>query len=479
MRTYLRSLARNKRQELRQEVINSMRRSKTDLRYWEKRVFRPRSTRAGGVLLFESPDYSVKLQFRNRRAAFTLATPNRREAAERARERYLYLVANGWEAFLAKYRSDALEGDATPLLGSRADLPPPPAARTNTRRLTIGQYLTAAATRGEWTRETFNAYVQRFRFMVGEIFGLASASKREGGEGFAAWRTRIDSIELAELMPARVLGWKKARLANADTDREAQARALNTVTSILRQGRALFPEKLTRELGICSPFEGVAVERQSAKFYGAGIEPETLIRRAETELGLCDPEAFKAFLLAINLGLRRAEIDALEWSAFDLKGGYLNLQETRWLELKTKGSSAAFRLEPKLLAWFRAWRAKATSGFVLESERQAKAVDYRYYRAAEVWARLIAWLRAQRVQGDKPVHTLRKLYGSAIARAHGIHAASTHLRHSDIRTTADHYADSRITLSPSFSAALSESDVELQFPAPEEQGSDRRNRRSA
>jgi hypothetical protein len=33
------------------------------------------------------------------------------------------------------------------------------------------------------------------------------------------------------------------------------------------------------------------------------------------------------------------------------------------------------------------------------------------------------------VTGNKPLHTLRKLYGSALADLHGLHAASSGLRH--------------------------------------------------
>ena len=41
------------------------------------------------------------------------------------------------------------------------------------------------------------------------------------------------------------------------------------------------------------------------------------------------------------------------------------------------------------------------------------------------------------------MHTLRKEAGSIIATQHGIFAAAQFLRHSDIKVTAEHYADKK------------------------------------
>jgi hypothetical protein len=87
------------------------------------------------------------------------------------------------------------------------------------------------------------------------------------------------------------------------------------------------------------------------------------------------------------------------------------------------------------------------------------SVPYQWYRCQGVFDALVAWLRAKGVQGQKPFHQLRKLYGSALSARHGIHAAPIGLRHSDIRTTTEHYADSRIRLTPGFGAVLSGADV--------------------
>ena len=52
------------------------------------------------------------------------------------------------------------------------------------------------------------------------------------------------------------------------------------------------------------------------------------------------------------------------------------------------------------------------------------------------------------IAANKPLHELCKEIGALIATEHGIFAASRFLRHSDITTTARHYADhkARITV---------------------------------
>jgi len=52
----------------------------------------------------------------------------------------------------------------------------------------------------------------------------------------------------------------------------------------------------------------------------------TLVRAAMNELS---DEPLKAFLLAITLGLRRREVDALEWQSIDFTTATLRIIPTR------------------------------------------------------------------------------------------------------------------------------------------------------
>jgi hypothetical protein len=46
------------------------------------------------------------------------------------------------------------------------------------------------------------------------------------------------------------------------------------------------------------------------------------------------------------------------------------------------------------------------------------------------------------ISAEKPIHELRKEFGSMVNRKHGLSAAKDLLRHADIAITAAHYVDS-------------------------------------
>jgi integrase len=61
-----------------------------------------------------------------------------------------------------------------------------------------------------------------------------------------------------------------------------------------------------------------------------------------------------------------------------------------------------------------------------------------------VFERLSRWLRANGMAGElRPVHALRKEFGSAINESFGIYAASRALRHANLPITELIYIDSR------------------------------------
>src|SRR6516165_9955739 len=135
------------------------------------------------------------------------------------------------------------------------------------------------------------------------------------------------------------------------------------------------------------------------------------------------------------VGLRRKEIDLLEWDSFLWDRGVIRVQATQHFDAKTEDSLGDVVVDDELLEVFRGYRARATSAFVIESADQPKFVSYSHYRCQEVFDRLIAWLRKKGVKGNKPLHTLRKEFGSQVCAVHGVHAASRQLRHADIAIT--------------------------------------------
>lgn len=101
-------------------------------------------------------------------------------------------------------------------------------------------------------------------------------------------------------------------------------------------------------------------------------------------------------------------------------------------------------LDPELMALFKTFKEKATGAFVIESEVAPKpGVTYTHYRANKDFKKLTRWLRAHCVVGMRPLHILRKEFGSQINEKHGIYAASQALRHRDIAITTKHYVDQK------------------------------------
>jgi hypothetical protein len=93
---------------------------------------------------------------------------------------------------------------------------------------------------------------------------------------------------------------------------------------------------------------------------------------------------------------------------------------------------------------FRGYQARATGPFVIESSGIPKpGLTYEYQRCGHIFRRLVDWLRSKGVTGDKPLHILRKEFGSVINAQAGIHAASRALRHANVAVTDLYYADSR------------------------------------
>ena len=83
---------------------------KTDVRYWRKRIFRPSYTRNGSRC--SVGHYAVKLQYAGRRESIPQETANSEIAAQKAREIYLFLKANGWDQTIAKFKPSKRRADS-------------------------------------------------------------------------------------------------------------------------------------------------------------------------------------------------------------------------------------------------------------------------------------------------------------------------------------------------------------------------------
>src|SRR5258707_548066 len=233
--------------------------------------------------------------------------------------------------------------------------------------------------------------------------------------------------------------------------------------SFMRRARSLFAADILRHLAIelpePRPFAGVAFEPRQSLKYRSNFDVLELIKEARSDLAESDPELFKIFLLAVMVGLRRKEIDLLEWPSFKRETVVIRIEPTHHFHPKSEDSIGDVPVDKELMEIFRGYRARAKSDFVIESAREPKAgLIYDYYRCQEDFEKLAKWLRKKGVKVSKPLHTLRKEYGSQINAIHGIHAASRALRHADIRVTNEYYTDSRARVTPGMGHLLKDDD---------------------
>jgi len=304
-------------------------------------------------------------------------------------------------------------------------------------------------------RSTIEGYATAFRKIVADLFGFASDPAkfdyRSGGR--AEWLTKVHAIELGKITPPKIQEWKQSFLTVAGNDPLALRKARISVNTFLRRARSLFSRKVLRQLQIRLPsplpFDGVEFEPRQSMKYRSEFDVVGLIRQANRELGTSDPSAYMIFLLAATAGLRRKEIDLLEWPSFRFKDNAIRIEPTQFFHPKSQDSIGEVQMDPQIMAIFRRYHAKAKGNFVIPSGKSPRTVSRGdYYRCESHFGALNAWLRSKGVNTQKPLHTLRKEYGSLINKAHGIHAASKALRHADINVTNNFYTDSRVRVTP-------------------------------
>ena len=114
-----------------------------------------------------------------------------------------------------------------------------------------------------------------------------------------------------------------------------------------------------------------------------------LVANAQSQLSRSDPEAFKAFLLASMVGLRRAEIDQLERTALDWQLEKLHIGVTEHFAVKSQGSIGDVDLDRQLMEVFKNFYEERRGSFVVESRvRPRPGGTYAHYRCQRTFKRL-------------------------------------------------------------------------------------------
>ena len=418
---------------------------KNSANYWKARLFKPVNDRGEA-----SPHFSMKIQFKGKRVAFSLGTSNQEAAAAKAAGIYNDLLTLGINGALAKHRPTKSEDVST-----------------------LGAWIEAARRVFDKSPTTFDAYARAARNIAADILKVERTKKRFGRKG-GSFRQQADASPVSIFTARAVQEWKIRYVKERGANNPARQRAARiSCNSGLRMARSLFQEDIAKHLPPLEmderPFAKVDFYPRESMKYHSKIDPAILLKKARADLAEANPEAFKILLLALGAGLRRGEIDRLLWRQIDLDGGEIHVEVTEAGGLKSADSTAKVAIDETLCGLLQGFKAKTDSQYVIEGgagEGGSRAWGQRY-RCQDAFESLLSWLRKNGVEDKRALHTLRKEAGAIIATKSGIYSASKFLRHSDIKTTAQHYADNKERVSIDLGALLP-AEGALPFPAENE-----------
>lgn len=418
---------------------------KTHVNYWKTRLERRTYTRYGKT--FEVHEWSIRIHFNGIRKSFDLGTANREEAAAKARDIYMSLLAKGWSATIKE-----LNPQGTQPIEISGNSP------------TVGEFLAEVERTSSLNPKTLRQYAQALRRLAAYVGGVKSDASRYDYRkgGLTAWRKQIEVTPLSAITPAAVADWKTAYLRRAGSDPRRKLQLHRSFNSWLRNTKSLFSEQIVNKpnFRIKIPkfkvpdgqrgerevywFETVDFERPgSMKFQvPTGITYEGLLTKARQNLRAEGPEAYKLFLLCLCAGLRRAEADVCLWTQLNEADNSIRIEANEYIEPK-HGSGGTVYVDPALMKELLSLKEPGQDGFVVNSPLKWKATMYQRYRCEPHWRTLLDWLEDNGISARKKVHELRKLFGDAIVKQNGIFAGSAQLRHSTIQMTASHYTDPR------------------------------------
>jgi integrase len=453
--------------------------SVNDVRYWDARVYHPRYGTAKSVK--EAATFAVRIQAHGERRNVALPDTTKREAAKSAMALYKLVDMHGWERGLGEFRGEA------------------PAARNN---LTLGEYLAEVTATGEIVPRTLRTYatkVRRIAADIGKVKLSGNLNKFDHVNGGAKeWQRLVDAVPLRKLTPDAVQIWLSSHLAQFRSNPAKLMSATKSANSCIRAGKAIFAERIRERLTHVilpesPPFVGMKTVKERPTRYRSEIEsPEVLLVAGMRELAnatmetehqaICqeflgegeevpDPapadkiraelqasrkrEAFKVLVLGLCAGLRRGEIDRLQWSQVGFARSHIVIKATDCFAPKAN-SAGDVPIDEDIVKLLKKWKKNATGRFVVEGVEPKTDSDSHHYRAGRAHAELIEWLHRKGLTARNPLHALRKEFGSIVCQKAGVYVASRLLRHANITMTAAVYTDDRGRVTSGLGSALSQ-----------------------
>jgi integrase len=371
----------------------------------------------------------MRLAIGGKRRQLSLDTGNKQVAAERAAAIYSMAKDQGWDAAVSAFGT------------RRKPTPPPPASAT------VGAVLRIIEERGTHLRTSTKIRIySALRVVAASAAGIEEFDSRATNAAKSARRDAIDKIDLATVTPDLVRRWQRDFIAVEGDDDLRQATKKRSADGTLSAFSRAWTEALSvhyTDAGLVmppNPSKGVKRFRLPTPRYKSDVDVGALLSDAKTEL---PPDGYKTLVLALQFGLRRAEIDRLRWSHIDLAAGRISVESTAQGEVKTGASARVLAIAPGMTDLLTEWRAGVDDGFVILPSAVLRPKRRPAYRADPVFDKVLKWLRRKGWDCHHPIHKNRKEFGSMISMNFGVFEASEALGHSDVRVTAALYVSAK------------------------------------
>jgi integrase len=410
--------------------------SKDSISYWESRVEKRSYSYKGETR--DRSEYSVRFSVHGKRRLIPLQTSNKAKAAEKARDLYVRIRANGWSVV-------------------DEDVPPPLPRLGHRDEVTCGDYIRIAELVSAVVPTTFVQYLASLRRIVAFSNDIPVSKERHDhvSGGRERWNAKVDACPLFPSLTINCIERFRRHFLKRYKDNALHLqKGQRSFNKVMRDAKGLLSNKMRHALevsdanpeGIEFPSRLGLLEATNEPEGSKRFDPKKefkitlpkLFKAAEAEL---DPDQLIALLLALTAGLRRGEIDRLRWDSVDLRRKQLTVETTEDGKTKSAASEGCIPLDPQVVAKLTEY--KKTSGkrrHVLPGvSREGISKSWTSYRANVLFQSLVEWLRGKGVDGYRPIHTLRKMAGSEVARDHGIYAAASLLRHASTAVTEQHY----------------------------------------
>ena len=407
---------------------------KTHPKHWEKRVFKKSYLLADGTKATRN-SYMIRIQVDGKRKEVDLETGDRREASKRAMEMYFEIRSKGW---------DALSSPST----LRCEVVESPS---------VGDVIKRFEDCNDIAPQTARDYISSLRKVAAWVGDILSDKNRYDyvNGGIDQWRRQVDAIKISQLTPLQMQRWKRFMIKSAKGDPLKEHSRKTTANSDLRRVKCIFSRKnitFMKDLNLPPteelPGHSTPMYKVAPKPYRSVIDLGRVLREGKQELRDQFPEQYKVLLLAVWAGLRRDEIDKLQWSSIDFENHRVRVELSEYFAGKSSHSitqDEGIPIPPEIADELKNLKEETFGDFVLAANKRKPFINtHKHYRAHHHFKQLLSWLRTKGVTAKKPLHELRKEAGYQMNKSAGIQQASVFLRHASVTTTERHYIDPRV-----------------------------------